>query len=423
MEIIKKDLGSFHLHLIPTNKFKTITIKVIFHSPIEKNRITKRNILLDILLQSSNKYKSKRELSIEAEELYSAEIYTNNQSFGNYMISSFELQVLNDKYTEEGNTLKAIEFFSEIIFNPDCSNKKFRKEKLDIVKKNTKIALESIKEEPSNYAMIRMYEEFDKNSNISLRMMGYLEDIDNINEEDIYLEYQNMIQNDLVDIFVLGEFDSKEMLSTIKKYFKFKLLKKDKGPYQLDSRKIRRNIKFIKEEVNNNQSRLVVGCPFKKLTKKEENYVLPLVNLILGGGVESRLFKEVRERYSLCYSIHSFSNRLDHLLVITSGIDKNNYPKVINLISDILGDLKKGKITNKEIEVALECFISSLEEIEEKEERLIFEYFFEDILDIPNIKLRKEEIKKVNKKDIIGVFKKIKIDTIFLLEGGENETD
>ena len=65
MKYTKKDLGSFNLHLINTDKFKTVTTKVIFHTPIKKEDITKRNILSDILLQSSKNYPSKRDLIIK----------------------------------------------------------------------------------------------------------------------------------------------------------------------------------------------------------------------------------------------------------------------------------------------------------------------------------------------------------------------
>ena len=60
MKYTKKDLGSYNLHLIKTDKFKTVTVKVMFQSPIVKEEITKRNILSDILLQSSKKYPSNR---------------------------------------------------------------------------------------------------------------------------------------------------------------------------------------------------------------------------------------------------------------------------------------------------------------------------------------------------------------------------
>ena len=89
MKYTKKDLGSFNLHIINTNKLKTTTVRVVFSSPITKEEVTKRTILSDILLQSSNKYASRRDLTIRAEELYAADIATNNQRLGNYLFTSF----------------------------------------------------------------------------------------------------------------------------------------------------------------------------------------------------------------------------------------------------------------------------------------------------------------------------------------------
>ena len=59
MEYIKKDLASYNLHIIKTDKFKTVNVRVVFHSPIVKEEITIRNILCDMFMQSSKNYDSK----------------------------------------------------------------------------------------------------------------------------------------------------------------------------------------------------------------------------------------------------------------------------------------------------------------------------------------------------------------------------
>ena len=421
MKYTKKDLGSFNLHMIETNKFKTITIRVVFHTPIEKKEITKRNILSDILLQSSKKYDSKRNLTIAAEELYAADIATNNQRLGNYIITNFNLQILCDKYTEEGNLEKSIEFLSEIIFNPDVEDKKFQTTKFDIVKNNMEVALNSIKEDATTYSLIRMSEAYDKNSPTSLRMIGYKEDLEEITPINLYECYEKMIENDYVDIFVVGEFDNKEMLSLIKKYFKFKKIKKPKKSYFTEPKKPRKRRLFARETINNTQSKLAIACPINNLTDYERNYSLTLANIILGGGTESKLFKEVREKYSLCYTIHSFAKKLDHVLIITAGIDKNNFNKTVDLITKNLLDMKKGKITDREIEIAKEFYHTSLEEIEESENRMISEIMSQEILGLSSIQERMTKMKKVRKQDIIKVCKKINMDTVFLLEGVKHE--
>lgn len=423
MKYTKKDLGSFGLHLINTDKFKTMTMKVVFHTPIIKSEITKRNILSDILLQSSKKYETRRDLTIAAENLYAADISNNNQRLGNYIVTSFVLQVLNDKYTEEGNFEKAVEFLSEIIFNPDVNNNKFNTEKLDIVKNNAEVALNSIKEDTSGYSLIRLMEAYDKDSPISYRMMGYLEDLDKINEENLYDCYYKMIDNDYVDIFIVGDFDNKEILSIVKKYFKFKKVKKKKEPYKLECKTPRKRRLLAKETTENSQSKLAIACPINGLTDYERNYPLVLANIIFGGGTDSKLFKEVREANSLCYTIHSFANKLDNILVITSGIDKENYTKALELISKDLLDMKKGKFDNNDIDIAKQYYETSIEAIDESEINIINEYLYEEILGLEPIEERAKKMQKVRKQDITRVCKKITMDTVFLLEGVKYEED
>lgn len=421
MKYTKKDLGSFGLHLIQTNKLKTITVRVIFHTPIKKEEITTRNILMDMLLQSSEKYESRRAMTIEAEELYSVDIATNNQRLGNYIMTSINLQVLHDRYTEKGNLEKALAFLSEIIYHPDVENKRFKEEKLDIAKYNSAVSIHSIKENASSYSTIRMAEAYDKESPISYRMIGYIEDLEKISEKSLYDYYQNMIDNDYVDVFVVGEFETKEMISLIKKYFKFKKIKKRKESYFLPYKKPRRRRLIAKETIDNTQSKLSIACPVGKLTPYERDYPFVLANLILGGGTDSRLFQEVREKNSLCYTIHSSINKLDSLLVIKAGIDRTNYHKTVELITKILNELKKGHFTEKEIEIAKEFYHTSLEEIEESDSRMIGEVLSSEILNQDLLEGRWERMQSVKKQDIIKVFKKIEMDTIFLLEGVKHE--
>ena len=418
MQVINKDLGSYNLHFIKTDIFKTITMKVIFHTPIIKEDITKRNILSDILLQSTKEYKTRRDLTIKSEDLYAADIYTSNQRVGNYIMTSFILQTLNDKYTEENNFEESIKFLHEIIFNPDVEEERFKEDKLELVKSNATLALNSIKEDAANYSLIRMSEAYDKTSPISYRMTGYLEDLDKITEENLYEYYERMLDNDYVDIFILGDINEKELLPIIKKYFKFKKVKKRKGSYYLPNKKPRKRRLFAKETTKNTQSKLAIACPITKMTDYEKNYSLLLANIILGGTGDSKLFKEVREENSLCYTIRSNYNRLDNLMVINAGIDNVNFDKAVELITKNVQDMKKGKFTDSDINVAKEFYKTSAESLMESPSRIINEVLTEEILGVEPLSERVRKIEKVTKKDIMRACKKINMDTVFLLEGG-----
>ena len=423
MKYTKKDLASYNLHLINTDKFKTITIKVVFSRPIKKDEITMRNVLSDVLLQSSKNYESRRELTIKAEELYAADVFNNTQRIGNYILTSFNLQVLNDKYTEDGNFEEAVKFLSEIIFNPDIKNNAFKEDKLDLVLSNVKVALESLKEDATYFSILTLMEAYDKDSPVSYRMVGYLEDIDKIKTDTLYEYYQKMIEYDYVDIYVVGDIENNTIQEIMKKYFKFRKVKKIKPSYNIEPKKTRKRRLLAKETIENNQSKLAIACTISKASKYEINYPLVLANIIYGGGPDSKLFKDVREKNSLCYSIYSYPVKLDNLLIISAGIDKENYNKSLELTTELLKDMKKGKFTDKDINIAKEYYNTACEEVEESEYKIINEYLSQEILGVEPLEERVKIMNNVTKKDIVKVIKKIDMDTVFLLEGVKDERD
>ncbi len=418
MEYIKKDLGSYNLHVIKTDKFKTVMVRVVFQRPVVKSEITKRNVLSQMLLQSTYKYKTKRDMNIKAEDLYAADIYSTNNRLGKYATSNFFLSMLNDKYTEKGNLEKGIEYLSEIIFNPDVHNNKFSLEKLDVVKSSCRISLNSLKEDATKYSVMRMYEELDSNSPSSYRMCGYLEDLDEINEENLFTYYESMIKSDLVDIFVIGDVDTEQMIDVFKKYFKFRVLKKKKTSYLLDDVPSKKR-KTITEEIDNNQSNLSIGCRVHGLSEYERNYPLTIFNIIFGGGVDCKLFKEVREEHSLCYTIVSIPNKLDNLLLIRAGIDRYNFNKTMQIIEKDLKDMQKGKFTDSDIAAAKELFSTAIDETLESQSKIIDNYMMMEFIGTDDLDKKRSMMNNVTRKEIISVAKKVKIDTVFLLEGGK----
>ena len=73
--------------------------------------------------------------------------------------------------------------------------------------------------------------------------------------------------------------------------------------------------KIARETIPNNQSKLALACPSHGLTEYERTYPIALGNLILGGGTDSKLFQDVREKNSLCYTISSYFRKLDKLVI------------------------------------------------------------------------------------------------------------
>ena len=423
MEYVKKDLGSYRLHMIKTSKFKTIRVKVSFRRPIVKEEITMRNILTDILVQTSNKYKTKRDLAIKAQDLYAASVSSGNTIIGNYINSDIILSVLNDKYTEEGNFSTAVDFLHDLIYDPNIENGMFSEEQLNIIKTRTKTSLESLKEDSSHYSLIRLLEVMDKNSPMSYRTVGYSEDLEKIDSKNLYDYYLDILKKDLMDIFVIGDIDFDEIENLIRNKFEVKTFKKCREKYYLDEVKPKSRKKVIIESDENNQSKLAIGARLNNLTMYERNYPLTLYNIILGGGEDSKLFRNVREKNSLCYYINSVPQKLDGILIVRAGIDKKNIKKTVSLVEKEMNAIKHGKITENDLNMAKEFFNTAIDSLLESQLSILDHYYMMEILETDDIETRLKKMNAVKLSEVIKVAKKIKIDTVYCLEGINNERD
>ena len=169
------------------------------------------------------------------------------------------------------------------------------------------------------------------------------------------------------------------------------------------------------------QSKLYIGCKLDKLTPFEQKYVMNIYSFILGGSPNSRLFMNLREKNSLCYSVNSTYQPVFNLLIIRAGINASDFKKSVTLIKQELKNITQGKFDEKEIEAGKITYKNTFKEVEDSAFSILNAYTSCEYLGYDPIEKRIKEIDKVTKEDIIKVSKKIHVDTIFLLEGAQYE--
>ena len=113
------------------DKFKTIKFRIVLKHPIIKEEIVLRNMLLDVMSYSCLKYPTKKEFIKKLQNLYGASVYAKTYRLGKVNLMNFYLTVLNEKYTEKGMIEESVEFFSELLFNPNISEEGFTDKAFD----------------------------------------------------------------------------------------------------------------------------------------------------------------------------------------------------------------------------------------------------------------------------------------------------
>ena len=417
MEYRKLEYDHYNLHLIKTDKFKTISVKVNLKRPIVKEEITIRNLLVNSMLESTEHYKTRRELEIETEELYDLGYRAVNYASGKYTVFNFDITFINPKYTEDMMLDNSFGFLNELIFHPHITGlNQFHDTNYKMGYNILRDNLTTLKENNDLYAQVRMLEELTDDIP-SYRNMGYLEDLDKIDAHKLYDYYQDMIKNDSVDIFVIGDIDEGQIKELVKIYLPFENNKRDNSCHVFTYDNITDEIKFVNEHNEKEQSNLILGFKIDKMPKFDARYVLYIYNYILGGNGDSNLFKTIREKYSLCYYINSVMMATTNTGVIRAGINARDYEETLSLINIELNNMKKGLFNEDKINSGIKQYINNLQEIEDNPDNIISMYTNQEYLNSDPIDVRIKNIQKVTKEDIIRISEHIHLNVIYLLEG------
>ena len=144
-----------------------------------------------------------------------------------------------------------------------------------------------------------------KDKPYSYNPYGTTEELDEITGKDLYDYYKKVLNEDQIDIFVLGDFSSQKMKDIFKEYFKVTTFKKENKNLLVKELVSRKRIVKYHEYDKVSQSQLVLLCSLNNLTDFERKYTIKLYSEILGGSSNSILFSKVREEKSYCYYINS----------------------------------------------------------------------------------------------------------------------
>lgn len=407
----------YNIHIINNKKFHTTECRIYFTENSSCRLVTYRNALVSVLTYATKNYDTKEKLIKKCQDLYSLMPTATTYLSGNLLTTMFSLSTINSRYIERNNLIDNILLLKEIILNPLTTNNEFSKKYFHITKKELEMETKTIEEEPRLYSNIELIKLIGKDGKI---ISGYsdLDILDKMNESKLYQSYLNMLQNSKIDIFVSGNIkNTKEIIKVIKDNFHFK-----KKSYQLNDALIIHDNKsknpIIKEEIKNyQQSKLSIGFKLYNLTEFENRYVSFVFNNLFGGGANSLLMRLIREEKSLCYYINSYSNRFNNIVIVNSGINKENYSLVVDMIKEVLNNITLGKFSLKDLNESKMEILYGLSNVFESNRNIIEYYYGRMIFNSDDLNTKIKKIKKVSKEDIIAYAKKINMEAIFFLKG------
>ena len=414
------------LHTINTNKFKTNLIAMFLSIPLTRENVTKNALLASILRRGCEIFKTQEEISKKLEEMYGAEFNCGLDKIGKNHVLKFYIESINDEFLPQNgeNMLKqSIDIISEIVFNPLIQNNGFNEEYVNQEKENVKQIIEAKKDNKARYALFRCVEEMYKDKPEGLYKYGYVEDLENIDAQNLYEYYLNLIDTCKIDIFVSGQLDNIDVDKIIEEDDNLSNLKEREPRYNINRPETKNSIEKenkVEEKLDVTQGKLVIGYDVvaskEDIENKKFRYIGMLYNAILGGTATSKLFQNVREKASLAYTASSSFSYYTGNIFVNAGIEIENFEKATDIIKEQIEAMKQGNFTEEDIENAKKVIVSNIAGISDEQDTEII-YLLGQELSGNNISLEKyaEFVQDVNKNEVENFAKKVIINTIYFL--------
>lgn len=407
------------LNFIDDKKYKTVSVSMFLSRKLSRSEVTKNSLLSSVLAQGTQNLPTAKDIDRYLKSLYGAAYSVSVQKKGDVQSIAFEFSSLNEKYSEKGIIKKCFDMMFEFIFNPLTENGGFLKKYVDTEKANLETDIRALINDKREYADFRCVEEMCAGESAAIREIGYIEDLKEINEKNLYEHYKKIITSSPIDIFVVGDVDIDETVAYLKNAFDG--VKLDISPVKIEiDKKNAGEIKYVDESLDVTQGKLSIGLRTGISPLDKDYWALVVGNSVFGSGAHSKLFNNVREKLSLAYYAYSRISRYNSIMLIGSGIEFENFKKAKKEIFFQLESVKKGDFIENDLFVAKQFIINRYKSYSDSP-ALLKDYYFGNILLGYDVSVD-EAIKKVEEvttEDIIYAFCKISTDTVYFLKGRE----
>jgi predicted Zn-dependent peptidase len=249
---------------------------------------------------------------------------------------SFSIKVLDEHLPI------ALDVLSDLVLNPTLT--------ADDIVRERGVILEEIKmdEDSPDYLVHEIFtQNFWKDHALGRPILGTRDTVKRFERDPVRDFYRQRFVPGNVIIAAAGHLNHGHFVELVDKYFSDMKPKKNgfhSAPPKIVPKIVLRNKKSLE------QVQICVGVPSYPITheKRHSSYIL---NTLLGGGMSSRLFQNIRERQGLAYSIYSDLNpyRDTGCLSVYAGTSRASATKVVESVVSEFRKLKASEVPADEL--------------------------------------------------------------------------
>ena len=403
---------------ITDKRYKKNLISVAFSTQLSEDTATENVIVPVLLTKCNSKLPTYKAFNNKMSRLYASGIGGTAGRQYDLQTISFGAYYLDDIYALSGEKMTGImtDILIDCLTSPVTENGVFSEKFVELEKKTVIDNIETAINDKRSYAIERAMKTICKGEPASVCSYGTVEKAKLITPDSAYKAYRRMLETMPCEIICTGCSDFDGVAE------KFAAAFEKAGRHDIENTTIALSpVKTQTEEVTErltvNQSKLVLG--FK--SHSDDDAALVLLQKIFGGTTSSKLFRNVREKMSLCYYCSAARNDLKGIMLVNSGVENENIEKTKEAVIDQLEEIKNGNFTNEDINFAEMAIKNDFKSVADSAGNVSNWYF--DCIRKNDIVTPEEKLGRylgVSKERIIAAAKSMVLDSVYVLTGNEN---
>ncbi|MCQ2436614.1 MAG: insulinase family protein [Clostridia bacterium] len=405
-----------------TCKFKANAIDVRFITPLDPKTAPMNNLVFPVITRATEKYPGTLEFRRALLNLYSAAFGDDVTKRGDLQILKLGSDFLNDKFAIGGDSILdgILDVFDQVLCHPLTENGAFVKKYVDSEKEKLIDAERGRVNNKGRYAHDKCIEHMSDGAPFGISSNGSVDDINAVTPEALYEYYRYLIDSVRVEITAVGDMDFDKVSAFFARVFNGRKSVPDDihtSAYAAD----RTEVKTVYEHQSVQQGKLVLAFSTGIVYGDKLAVATNVFNEVYGSGTTSKLFMNVREKLSLCYSCGSSMNMAKGIMTVSAGIMFENEKKAYDEIMLQLEKVKNGEISDFELDSAKKSLIDYIRGIYDGT-GAISGFIFGSVMteNQKSVDERIAEIEAVTVADVAEVAKHVKLDTYYFLCGKED---
>jgi len=377
---------------MPSLESATVTVWVKTGSRNESEQISGISHFLEhMAFKGGKKYKSAKAVSEAIDRIGGEFNASTSKEYTVYFIKSHNAEIET-----------AFDVLSDMILSPLLKDSDIKREKGVIIEE-----MRMYEDTPMRRIWDRFEQLIFEGTRLGTDIIGTKDSVMSLKRTDFSGYLSKYYYADNVLITVAGGINVSRVNSLSERYFGSMQSKSGEKTNKISFNQVKPNVRLHTKDIE--QCHFILGFPTDPLGK-EERYVDAVLSGVLGGGMSSRLFTEVREKRGLAYSVRSeFDRFIDTgYFSVYAGTDpKKAFEAIKVILTNLYGFGSKFKLNKKELEKAkgyLKGHLAlSLEDTSD-----VNAFFGHEYLMLGKVRTPEEVFKKIDKVKIEEVITRVR---------------